>query len=99
MMVIVPPKILQLSFVLCIFLSFHRPFFWLYTDSLQNIYKELNDDLGIPTPPHGELTSWAKQGVLLLNTVLTVRSGMANSHKGMGWEIVTDKITVSIEVK
>lgn len=60
--------------------------------SLKNIFKELNSDLGIPEPTHGELTSWAKQGVLLLNTVLTVRKGMANSHKGMGWEIFTDRI-------
>ncbi|MEE1042908.1 MAG: uracil-DNA glycosylase, partial [Clostridia bacterium] len=52
----------------------------------------LNSDLGIAEPNHGELTSWAKQGVLLLNTVLTVRQGMANSHRGMGWEIFTDKV-------
>ncbi len=60
--------------------------------SLKNIFKELNSDLGIPEPNHGELTSWAKQGVLMLNTVLTVRKGMANSHRGMGWEIFTDKV-------
>lgn len=60
--------------------------------SLQNMFKELNSDLGIPIPKTGELTSWAKQGVLLLNTVLTVRAGQANSHKGMGWEIFTDRI-------
>ena len=60
--------------------------------SLQNMFKELNSDLGIPIPSSGELTSWAKQGVLLLNTVLTVRAGQANSHKGMGWEIFTDRI-------
>lgn len=60
--------------------------------SLQNMFKELNSDLGIPIPRTGELTSWAKQGVLLLNTVLTVRAGQANSHKGMGWEIFTDRI-------
>ena len=60
--------------------------------SLKNIFKELNDDLGVPVPSHGNLTGWAKQGVLLLNTVLTVRAGAANSHRGMGWEILTDKI-------
>ncbi len=60
--------------------------------SLQNIFKELNADLGIQPPPHGELTAWAKSGVLLINTVLTVREGQANSHKGQGWEILTDRV-------
>ncbi len=60
--------------------------------SLLNIFKELHDDLGIDIPPHGELTSWAKNGVLLLNTVLTVRAGLANSHRNMGWEIFTDRV-------
>ena len=60
--------------------------------SLKNIYKELNTDLGIPIPNTGDLTPWAEQGVLLLNTVLTVRGGLANSHKGKGWEIFTDRI-------
>ncbi len=60
--------------------------------SLQNIFKELKADLGIDPPPHGELTAWAEQGVLLLNTVLTVREGQANSHRGMGWENFTDRI-------
>lgn len=60
--------------------------------SLQNMFKELNSDLGISIPKSGELTSWARQGVLLLNTVLTVRAGQANSHKGMGWEIFTDRV-------
>ena len=60
--------------------------------SLQNIYKELHTEFGYPIPDHGDLTSWAKQGVLLLNTVLTVRQGQANSHKGMGWEIFTDDV-------
>lgn len=60
--------------------------------SLQNIYKEIHSELGLPIPPHGELTDWAKQGVLLMNTVLTVRRGQANSHKGMGWEIFTDNV-------
>ncbi len=60
--------------------------------SLQNIFKEINSELGIPAPNHGELTKWAKSGVLLLNTVLTVREGQANSHKGMGWEFFTDRV-------
>lgn len=57
--------------------------------SLQNIYKELYDDLGIVPPHHGDLTLWAKQGVLLLNNVLTVERGKANSHRGIGWETFT----------
>lgn len=57
--------------------------------SLVNIYKELNEDLGVPIPSHGDLTSWAKQGVLLLNNVLTVEQGHANSHQGKGWETFT----------
>lgn len=60
--------------------------------SLQNIYKEMNSDLGVPISKSGDLTCWAKQGVLLLNTVLTVRKGQANSHKGKGWEEFTTKI-------
>ena len=60
--------------------------------SLENIFKELTDDLGIIPPPHGDLTNWAKNGVLLLNTVLTVRQGAANSHRNQGWEFFTDKI-------
>lgn len=60
--------------------------------SLKNIYKELEVDLGIPPSKSGDLTRWAKQGVLLLNTVLTVRRGEANSHKGKGWELLTDEI-------
>lgn len=58
--------------------------------SLRNIYKELESDLGIPRPAHGDLGSWAAQGVLLLNTVLTVRKDEANSHAGRGWERFTD---------
>lgn len=60
--------------------------------SLKNIFKEIESELGIKPPSHGELTSWAKQGVLLLNTVLTVRAGEANSHKNMGWEVFTDRV-------
>ena len=60
--------------------------------SLVNIYKELESDLGIPPAPHGCLRAWAKQGVLLLNTALTVRESMPNSHTGKGWEIFTDRV-------
>ena len=60
--------------------------------SLQNIFKELQDDLGIAPPSHGELTTWARRGVLLLNTVLTVRQGQPNSHRPLGWEIFTDRV-------
>lgn len=60
--------------------------------SLQNIFKELHDDLGVPIPNHGYLMRWAEQGVLLLNTVLTVRAGQAHSHKGRGWEQFTDRV-------
>ena len=60
--------------------------------SLRNIYKELYDETGIPPAANGDLTKWAQSGVLLLNTVLTVRRGQANSHKGMGWEIFTDHV-------
>ena len=58
--------------------------------SLANIYKELGDDLGVPTPDHGDLTSWSTNGVMLLNRVLTVRPGTPASHRGKGWEDVTD---------
>lgn len=60
--------------------------------SLKNIFKELQNDLGHPIPNHGFLESWAKQGVLLLNTVLTVREKTPNSHKGRGWENFTDQV-------
>ena len=60
--------------------------------SLKNIYKELQADIGVQAPSHGNLMKWATQGVLLLNTVLTVRQGKANSHKNKGWEQFTDKI-------
>ncbi len=58
--------------------------------SLANIYKELNDDLGIPPVPHGDLSAWADQGVMLLNRVLTVQAGSSGSHRGKGWEGVTE---------
>ena len=60
--------------------------------SLNNIYKELKSDLGIEPPGHGYLEDWAKQGVLMLNTVLTVRAGQAASHRGNGWERFTDHV-------
>jgi len=60
--------------------------------SLANIYKELENDLGVPAPGHGNLEHWAKQGVLLLNTTLTVRAGQAASHQGKGWETFTDQV-------
>jgi len=63
-----------------------------FPPSLQNIWKELHDEYGYDAPPSGELTEWAKRGVLLLNTTLTVRQGMPQSHKGQGWEILTDAI-------
>lgn len=67
--------------------------------SLVNIYKEITDDLGVTMPQHGELTGWAKQGVLLLNTVLTVRAGQPNSHKDRGWEIFTDRVISELNRK
>ena len=60
--------------------------------SLQNIFKELYTDLNIKHPNHGDLTAWARQGVLLLNTILTVEKGLPNSHTGRGWETFTDNI-------
>ena len=60
--------------------------------SLRNIYKELEADCGISPPSHGDLTAWAENGVLLLNPVLTVRAGMANSHRKLGWETFTDAV-------
>lgn len=60
--------------------------------SLKNIFHELHEDLGLPEPKNGELTAWARQGVLLLNTVLTVRAHQPNSHKGKGWEPFTDRV-------
>lgn len=59
--------------------------------SLQNIYRELGTDLGLPTPPHGDLTPWFQRGVMLLNRVLTVAPGKSDSHRGKGWEAVTDR--------
>ncbi len=67
--------------------------------SLQNIYRELHDDLGCSIPDHGFLIDWAKQGVLLLNAVLTVQAHRANSHKGKGWEELTDTIIRKLNEK
>ncbi|MBF8417601.1 uracil-DNA glycosylase [Heyndrickxia coagulans] len=67
--------------------------------SLRNIFKELHDDVGCRIPQHGCLVSWAKQGVMLLNTVLTVREGQAHSHQGMGWEIFIDEVIRKINAK
>ena len=64
--------------------------------SLKNIFKELCSDLDIETPDHGYLVSWAEQGVLLLNTVLTVRQSEANSHSGRGWETFTDEVITQL---
>jgi len=60
--------------------------------SLQNIFREIHDELGVPIPAHGNLTAWADQGVLLLNSVLSVECARAASHQGRGWEIFTDRV-------
>jgi len=65
--------------------------------SLQNIYKELQADIGIPIPTHGHLTEWAERGVLLLNSVLSVENGLAASHRGKGWEQFTDRVIEVID--
>lgn len=67
--------------------------------SLANIFKELHDDLGCYIPDNGYLVKWAEQGVLLLNTVLTVRRGQANSHRGKGWEYFTDRVIELVNEK
>lgn len=67
--------------------------------SLQNIYKELKDDLGISPKDNGDLTGWAKQGVLLLNSVLTVEKDKAASHRNLGWELMTDYIIKLFNLK
>ena len=64
--------------------------------SLQNIYKELEADLGVPAAKSGDLTSWAQQGVFLLNTVLSVRAHAANSHKDFGWQSFTDAVIAAL---
>lgn len=67
--------------------------------SLQNIFKELRDDIGCNIPKNGTLTSWADQGVFLMNAVLTVRASEANSHKGRGWETFTDTVIKTLSDK
>lgn len=73
-------------------LSFSVPKGVAIPPSLKNIYKEINNDLGLPIPSHGYLLPWAEQGVLLLNSVLTVQHSQAASHQGKGWETFTDKV-------
>ena len=67
--------------------------------SLQNIYKELHDELGIATPNHGDLTQWAERGVLLLNATLTVRAHSPNSHSNIGWEQFTDEVLRAVSAQ
>lgn len=67
--------------------------------SLKNIFAELQEDLGCTIPDHGNLSAWAKQGVLMLNTVLTVRESSPNSHRGKGWEILSDRIISLLDQK
>lgn len=67
--------------------------------SLANIYKELERDLGLPRPGHGLLEDWARQGVLLLNAVLTVELGQAGAHQGRGWEVLTDAIIAAVSAR
>ena len=67
--------------------------------SLRNIYKELNSDLGLEIPNHGDLSSWAKEGVLLLNAVLTVEKGIPQSHHNIGWQLFTDEIIRQLNLR
>jgi uracil-DNA glycosylase len=67
--------------------------------SLKNVFTELRDDLGVPIPAHGDLTAWAQQGVLMLNTVLTVRAKTAGSHRGKGWESFTDEVIRALSAR
>ncbi len=77
-------------------LSFSVPAGVRVPPSLMNIYKELHADLGLEIPRHGDLTPWAKRGVLLLNTTLTVEGGLAGSHAGRGWDAVTDAVVAAV---
>lgn len=70
-----------------------------FPPSLQNIFKEIQSDLGLPFPAHGCLQYWAEQGVLLLNAVLTVEDGKAAAHQGQGWEIFTDAVVAALNEK
>jgi uracil-DNA glycosylase len=67
--------------------------------SLANIYKELEADCGVPRPSHGDLSAWARQGVLLLNNCLTVEAGRAGSHAGRGWEAITDAAVAAVAAR
>jgi uracil-DNA glycosylase len=67
--------------------------------SLVNVFKELHSDLDVPVPQHGDLSAWARRGVLLLNTTLTVRAGVAGSHQGKGWETFTDQVIRAVNDK
>lgn len=80
-------------------LSFSVPKGRAIQPSLQNIYKELHDELGIDIPDHGDLTQWAQRGVLLLNAVLTVRARAPASHQNIGWEKFTDAILEAVDQK
>ena len=80
-------------------LSFSVPEGVAMPPSVLNIFKEIRDDLGPDMPANGDLTRWAKQGVLLLNTVLTVRDGQANSHRNRGWELFTDSIIRHLDAR
>ena len=73
-------------------LSFSVPKGMRVPPSLQNIYKEIQSDLGLPVPPHGDLTAWAQQGVFLLNSMLTVEKNQAGSHQKIGWQDFTDTV-------
>jgi uracil-DNA glycosylase len=79
-------------------LSFSVPFGIKPPPSLLNIYKELKEDTGMPFPCHGNLESWARQGVLMLNATLTVRAGQAGSHQKMGWENFTDSVISALSI-
>lgn len=78
-------------------LSFSVPSGQKIPPSLQNIFKELHDDIRCRIPSHGNLLKWADEGVLLLNTVLTVRAHEANTHKGKGWELFTDAVIKKLD--
>lgn len=80
-------------------LSFSVPIGVRPPPSLQNIFKELSADLGIAPPGHGNLEAWARAGVLLLNTVLTVEEGRAGSHQNMGWEAITDAVVAAVAAR
>jgi uracil-DNA glycosylase len=80
-------------------LSFSVPSGVALPPSLRNIMKERQADVGLPISPHGNLTAWAQQGVLLLNSTLTVREGEAGSHRGQGWETFTDALLAAVNAK